>query len=95
MKVRCTTQAEQDRFDIMTHSAEDNVRASIAMDELFGETASRLEEFPMLGMPGLVAGTRELIAHERYRLIYDVDTRAATVSRLSLRTWRGKLPPVR
>lgn len=95
MKVRWTAQAEQDRLDIMTYIAGDNVRAAIAMDELFGETASRLEEFPMLGKPGLVAGTRELIAHESYRLIYEVDTAADTVWVLSLVHTARQWPPVR
>ena len=49
MKFRWTSQAEQDRADIMVYIAADNVRAAIAMDELFGSTAARLADFPMLG----------------------------------------------
>ncbi|HET9643053.1 MAG TPA: type II toxin-antitoxin system RelE/ParE family toxin [Burkholderiaceae bacterium] len=95
MRVRWTTQAEQDRLDIMTYIAGDNVRAAIAMDELFGEAASRLEEFPMIGKPGLVAGTRELIPHESYRLIYEVDEPADTVWVLALIHTARQWPPVR
>ena len=40
MKVRWTSQAEQDRTDILTYIAADNVRAAIAMDELFGSAAA-------------------------------------------------------
>lgn len=58
MKVRWTHQAEQDRIDIMEHVAEDNIHAAIAMDELFGDSAARLAEFPMLGKPGQIAGTQ-------------------------------------
>jgi toxin ParE1/3/4 len=45
LKVRWTSQAEQDRADIMTYIAADNVRAAIAMDELFGSAAARLADF--------------------------------------------------
>lgn len=95
MKVRWTTLAEQDRLDIMTHIAADNVRAAITMDELFGAAASRLEAFPMLGKPGSVAGTRELIAHESYRLIYEVDKAADTVWILALVHTARLWPPER
>jgi toxin ParE1/3/4 len=95
VKVRWTSQAEQDRLDIMTYIAADNVRAAIAIDELFGEAASRLGDFPMIGKPGLVAGTRELIAHESYRLIYEVDEPADTVWVLALVHTARQWPPAR
>lgn len=40
------------------------------MDELFGYAAVRLSEHPKMGKPGRVAGTRELIPHESYRIVY-------------------------
>jgi toxin ParE1/3/4 len=95
VKVRWTTQAEQDGFDIRTYIAAYNVRAAIATDELFGETASRLEDFPMLGKPELVAGTRELIAHESHRLIYEVDWASHAVWVLALVHTARQWPPVR
>jgi toxin ParE1/3/4 len=84
VKVRWTSQAEQDRTDIMAYIAADNVRAAIAMDELFGTAAGRLADFPLLGKPGQIAGTHELIAHESYRLIYEVDQVEGTVWVLAL-----------
>ena len=42
MKVCWTRQAEQDRADIMAFIADDNVRAAIAMDELFSSAGARL-----------------------------------------------------
>lgn len=84
MKVRWTSQAELDRVDILTYIAGDNVRAAIAMDELFGSAAARLADFPLLGRLGQIAGTRELIAHENYRLIYEVAEADGTVWVLAL-----------
>jgi hypothetical protein len=39
------------------------------MDEIFSEAAARLTRHPMLGNPGTIPGTRELIPHESYRLV--------------------------
>jgi toxin ParE1/3/4 len=64
MKVYWSSQAEQDRADIMDYIATDNVHAAIEMDELFGAAAQRLAEFPMLGKPSVIAGARALVAHE-------------------------------
>lgn len=72
MKVLWTPQAEQDRSDIFFYIATDNPRAAVALDERFSEAAARLESFPLLGKPGRIPGTRELIPHEHYRLVYEV-----------------------
>ncbi len=95
MKVRWTSQAEQDRADILTYIAGDNVRTAIAMDELFGSAAARLVNFPMLGKHGQIAGTRELIAHEDYRLIYEVVEADDTVWVLTLIHTARQCPPER
>lgn len=95
MKVRWTSQAEQDRADILTYIAADNVRAAIAMDELFGSAAARLANSPLLGKPGQIAGTRELIAHENYRLIYEVAAADDTVWVLTLIHTARQWPPGR
>jgi addiction module RelE/StbE family toxin len=95
VKVRWTAQAEQDRVDIMGHIAADNVRAAIAIDELFGATAARLADFPLLGKPGQIAGTREWVAHESYRMIYEVDEAEQTVWVLALVHTARQWPPPR
>ena len=95
MKVRWTSQAELDRVDILAYLSDDNVRAAIAMDELFGSAAARLADFPLLGKPGQIAGTRELIAHENYRLIYEVVEADDTVWVLALIHTARRWPPAR
>lgn len=44
----------------------------MALDELLEEKAGRLVDHPNLGRPGRIAGTRELVAHQNYVLVYDV-----------------------
>lgn len=72
MKVIWSPEAEQDRSDIMEYIAEDNPVAAVRMDELFASAAAKLSDFPYLGHAGKVPGTRELIPHESYRLVYEV-----------------------
>ena len=73
MKVVWTPEAEQDRDDIWLHIAADNIRAAARLDELFSDAAARLADHPKLGRPGKIPGTRELIPHESYRLVYELD----------------------
>ncbi|RZL37358.1 MAG: type II toxin-antitoxin system RelE/ParE family toxin [Rubrivivax sp.] len=82
MKVLWTLSAEQDRADIIDFIAQDNPLAAILMDEVFSAAVRRLAEHPLLGRAGQIPGTRELIAHKSYRLVYEV--RAETVWILTL-----------
>ena len=72
MKVRWTASARLDRLDIMNHIATDSPRAAVRMDVLFTEAAETLATFPHKGRVGKIAGTRELIPHESYRLVYEI-----------------------
>lgn len=72
MRVIWTLEALQDRADIWDHIAADNPRAAARMDELFRDAASMLGKHPNIGKPGKIAGTRELIPHENYRLVYEI-----------------------
>lgn len=73
MRLIWTPEALQDRFDIWDYIAVDNPHAAARMDDLFSESASRLIKHPKLGRTGKVAGTRELVAHEHYILVYEID----------------------
>lgn len=72
MMVLWASAAVQDRADIIDHISQDNPLAAIRMDELLAEAAGRLAEHPHLGKTGRIPGTRELIPHESYRLVYEV-----------------------
>lgn len=73
MKVIWTPEAEQDRIDIWDYIAADNLQAAASMDELFSDAVAKLAEYPMLGKQGKISATRELVPHENYRLVYEVN----------------------
>jgi toxin ParE1/3/4 len=65
-----TPEAVGDRERIFAFIATENPRAAIAMDAMFSEKAARLQQHPQAGRPGRVRGTRELVVHPHYVLIY-------------------------
>ncbi|MBK9572427.1 MAG: type II toxin-antitoxin system RelE/ParE family toxin [Rhodoferax sp.] len=93
MSVFWAPQAQQDRSDIWDYIAADNPRAAVKMDELFSEAVARLAEHPKLGRAGRIAGTRELIPHESYRLVYEIERETVWILALvhTARQW----PPAR
>jgi toxin ParE1/3/4 len=95
VRVRWTPEAEQDRNDIWDHIAVDNPLAAARMDRLFSEAAARLADSPMLGHAGKIPGTRELIPHESYRLVYEIEYHENTVWVLALVHTARQWPPVK
>lgn len=93
MRLVWTEPASLDRKEIREYIAQDNPAAALALDELISEKASRLIDHPGLGRPGRVTGTRELIAHQNYILIYDITQDLVRVLRVlhAARKW----PPTR
>ena len=93
MKVIWTPEAQQDRADVWDYIAVDSPRAAARMDGLFSDVATRLAVHPMLGRQGKILGTRELILHENYRLVYEIDDESVWVLALvhTARQW----PPIR
>lgn len=82
MRVVWTPEAQQDRADVWDYIAADNPQA-----------AARLARHSMLGRPGKIPGTRELIPHESYRVVYEID--GETVWILTLVHTARQWPPVR
>ncbi len=72
MELHWTLEAIQDREAIYDYIEADNPAAALALDELFAEKAGHMVDHPGLGRLGRVAGTRELVAHRNYILVYDV-----------------------
>lgn len=72
MKLAWTPEAVRDRIAIGDFIAAENPAAAASLDALFSDAVSLLEAQPRAGRPGLIPGTRELIPHENYRLVYEV-----------------------
>ncbi len=89
MRLFWTPEAIDDRRSIYDYIEVDNPSAALALDELFSEKVSRLIDHPGLGRPGRVAGTRELVAHQNYILIYDIAADSVRVLRVihAARQW--------
>ncbi|MGX9524267.1 type II toxin-antitoxin system RelE/ParE family toxin [Alcaligenes nematophilus] len=89
MKLVWTRQAHADRKKIREYILQHAPAAALALDELFSEKASLLLDHPNLGRTGRVPGTRELVAHRNYILIYDLSGDLVRVLRLlhAARQW--------
>ncbi|WP_222563086.1 type II toxin-antitoxin system RelE/ParE family toxin [Candidatus Erwinia dacicola] len=89
MRLIWTLPAANDRKGIREYIAQDNPAAALALDELLSEKAGRLVDNPALGRTGRVSGTRELVAHQNYILIYDVTDDCVRVLRVlhAAREW--------
>ena len=66
-----TPESIADREAIYDYIEADNPSAALAMDELLSDKASLLTSYPGLGRAGRVVGTRELVVHPNYILVYD------------------------
>lgn len=82
MELFWTPEAIQDRDEIYDYIEADNPAAALALDELMEKKAARLVDHPEMGRIGRAAGTRELVAHKNYVLIYDVTTDLVRVLRV-------------
>ena len=74
MEIFWTMLASQDRKRIRKYIAEQNLMAAIELDERIGYSASSLAGQPYKGRNGRVEGTRELVIHPHFVLVYEVDS---------------------
>ena len=89
MRLVWTRPAWADRRAIRDYIAERDPGAALALDEVISERSGRLPSHPAMGRPGRLAGTRELVLHPNYILIYDVTGDSIRVLRLlhAARQW--------
>ncbi|MFR0691131.1 type II toxin-antitoxin system RelE/ParE family toxin [Enterobacterales bacterium AE_CKDN230030158-1A_HGKHYDSX7] len=73
MKVFWTRDARQDRLDIWEYLVLESPEVAVRMDSLFSAAVARLRSFPQMGKPGRIPDTREMIPHESYRIVYQVE----------------------
>jgi len=93
MRLFWTLEALDDRRWVYEHIEADNPSAALALDELIAEKAYRLADHPGLGRPSRVPGTRELVAHQNYILVYNTASDLVRILRVlhAARQW----PPLR
>lgn len=82
MNLVWTRSARADRRSVFEFIGKDSVRAACKMESIFAEKAAVLIRFPMIGRPGRVVGTRELLAHRHYFLIYRIKGNTVQILRL-------------
>lgn len=94
VKLAWTLEAQQDRRRIRAHIAQENPAAALTLDELFSRKARNLVDHPAMARPGRVAGTRELVVHRNYILIYDVAGEMVRILRVlhARRQWPPDAP---
>jgi toxin ParE1/3/4 len=79
MKVIWAEEAVLDREAVWDYIARDNPVAASRMDELFTHAAEMLSLNPKIGLVGKIPGTRELLPHPSYRLVYEVEAEAVWI----------------
>lgn len=79
MIVLWAKEAENDLDATVSFIAGDNIDAAIRMDNLIRSRAKELAQYPFLGHEGRICGTRELLAHRNYLLIYRIQEDAIEI----------------
>jgi addiction module RelE/StbE family toxin len=82
VKLAWTPEARADRRAIYTYIEADNAAAALVLDELFAKRSMQLVTHPMTGRPGRVSGTRELVVHRNYLMVYDLAGETVRVIRI-------------
>ncbi|MBJ2154046.1 type II toxin-antitoxin system RelE/ParE family toxin [Paracoccus sp. IB05] len=69
-ELRWRQTARDDLRSIIEYIAADNPAAALALWETIEARIGHLPEFPKAHRPGRLPGTRELIAHQNYIVVY-------------------------
>ncbi len=67
---------------VLDYIAVQNVDAADRIESLIQERIDRLREFPAMGRPGRVDGTRELVPHPNFIIIYRCDSTTVDILRV-------------
>ncbi len=84
MKIYWTNESLTEIKAIVDYIAEDNVSAGLLLaDAIFDKIEEILPNNPKAGRPGRVDGTRELVVHSSYIVVYRIN--ASTIDTLTVR----------
>ena len=70
MKIVWSPSAEDDLNNIFDYIASDNIQSALKMYRLFKDAIENLAYFPNKGRVGRCTGTRELVVHVNYIIVY-------------------------
>ena len=73
MRLHWSRKALNSRLAIFQYIGSNNLDAAKRMDPLFENAARGLLQFPFKGKTRRVLGTRELLLHTNYTLVYSLD----------------------
>lgn len=71
-----------DRKRITAHIAKDKPLAAVVFGDLLIEKAAQLDQRPNIGRIGRMKGTRELVVHPNYLLVYRIVGQVVEVLRV-------------
>ena len=95
MRLEWAPLAIEDREVIFDAIVDDNFPAALELDQRFQKGAALLQDQPKAGRMGRVTGTRELVVHRHYVLVYDLPPDSVRILRVlhTSRQWPPKAPP--
>lgn len=81
-RILWTAEAMKDRDAIFDRIEISAPQSAEALDAMFEEKCAPLTRHPAMGRPGRLPGTRELVVHRNYVLLYDVSDDTVRILRL-------------
>lgn len=89
MRVRWRPLAEADYDEIINYIAQDNPLAAIELGDAIERRVAELVEHPKLYRVGRVRGTREMVVHPNYIVVYRIARSEIEILRVlhSARQW--------
>ncbi|AYQ89684.1 MULTISPECIES: type II toxin-antitoxin system RelE/ParE family toxin [Burkholderia] len=74
--------AEADLLDILEYIGKDDPDAALALVEMMREKVNGLAIYSRIYRAGRVAGTREMVVHPNYLIVYRIDADVVTILRI-------------
>jgi addiction module RelE/StbE family toxin len=78
-RVRWSDEAERDLAQILDFIAGRNPAAADRMQALFANAVKNLPDHPLIYREGRIAGTREIVVHPNYFLVYRIASDAVWI----------------
>lgn len=82
LKLEWLELARDDLFSIVEYVSEENPDAAQRLLDDISVKVSKLSDFPKVGRPGRVEGTRELVALANYIVVYQEDSSSIRILRV-------------